>query len=1030
VSSSTNTPPDPHLDALLAEATWVLSLAKRLAHDQAAAEDIAQSTLVLALEQRPHVQLGLRPWLAKVVSSLTRRTIRSDVRRQDREAQAVRQLGSQPLRGDEVFERFELQQDLARRVAELPDPYRRVLIRRFYEGLSVKEIAQISGASAGTVRSQIARGLERVRLQYPRSSNGHSALGAFLFAAGSSRAAVFGRTAQIVTMQTSIKVAVATIAVIAVAATVIGTGFGDPTDLSSDGSAALVRSDVGPDDMDAELVARDAGEEGGRVGPTAEASGVAGAEATSASIEATAAVSTVRARILGEDMRPLSGASLSSIHPDGRARGTNSVAFSDNSGRVLLRLSDDSVRKWRTDVLDMMFAAGADGRATAFVINQPLLHGDTNLGDIHLGAGGVLLGIVVDIHGRAIPNATLRAGAGVITKDPDTLRVKGPDSDAARVRTMSASDGGFKLSGVEAKDKDQRVRLWAHAPGHYWTLTEPLSITAGGLTDLGRIIIEEVGPEHRLAGFVIKPDGRPASHARVDFFSDGNRQDGHVLTDAAGRFAIIAEGDAPIDIIARDTTEKLGTSEPLTAKRDEIVELRLTPRRVLSVTLTDTGGEPVYDASMMPLALDSSSYTDDEGRLLPGEEWSYTNEVGQVDITIPGGRFNLWVRKAGFGSVKVGPYDYESAPESVTITVPPGFVLTGQVLAYGEAVEGAKVSAMQRHQGFTAMTGGFPNRYPSGVSTVVTDSDGRFVAPLKRGWTEVGVVARLHGLATGEAQLDVSRASGTSEVVIHMTEGGAIEGSVTPPPGMEAAGLYVAASRGDGYPTSTRIDANGRYRFEGLTPGNWRVEGRLLEARTELLSTSQHPEDMQLRWNALVEDRQTLKLDVDMSHLGDVAVHGRLLIDGEIPPSGWKVEAVFPRHARGPTKQEPTELDRKGRFVFSTRPGRVDLRFVGTLFGESEVEMLREVYLEGPQFDWEGTLVTALVNEAVDGGHGQVRFVRGNQSRGDRERSIVPMGEDGLSNARVPVGDSILQVPGAVTRGGQEWEDLRMVEVQ
>ena len=39
VSASNSPLPDPHLDALLAEAGWVLKLAKRLARDQAAAED-------------------------------------------------------------------------------------------------------------------------------------------------------------------------------------------------------------------------------------------------------------------------------------------------------------------------------------------------------------------------------------------------------------------------------------------------------------------------------------------------------------------------------------------------------------------------------------------------------------------------------------------------------------------------------------------------------------------------------------------------------------------------------------------------------------------------------------------------------------------------------------------------------------------------------------------------------------------------------------------------------------------------------
>ncbi len=58
MSTSPAPEPDPHIDARLAGAGWVLALAGRLARDQAAAEDIAQSTLALALERRPALGQG------------------------------------------------------------------------------------------------------------------------------------------------------------------------------------------------------------------------------------------------------------------------------------------------------------------------------------------------------------------------------------------------------------------------------------------------------------------------------------------------------------------------------------------------------------------------------------------------------------------------------------------------------------------------------------------------------------------------------------------------------------------------------------------------------------------------------------------------------------------------------------------------------------------------------------------------------------------------------------------------------------
>lgn len=70
-------PLQPHrepdeFDALLREAGWVRTLARRLARDQAAADDVAQGTLAWALERRPGTRGLLRPWLARVVVRLVR----------------------------------------------------------------------------------------------------------------------------------------------------------------------------------------------------------------------------------------------------------------------------------------------------------------------------------------------------------------------------------------------------------------------------------------------------------------------------------------------------------------------------------------------------------------------------------------------------------------------------------------------------------------------------------------------------------------------------------------------------------------------------------------------------------------------------------------------------------------------------------------------------------------------------------------------------------------------------------------------
>jgi RNA polymerase sigma factor (sigma-70 family) len=1031
VTTNNNSQPNPHLDALLAEAGWVLKLAKRLARDQAAAEDIAQSTLALALEKRPDTDGGLRPWLARVVGRLASHRVRGDARRQAREAVVTSSRGSESAGSDEALIRFELQQDLSKRVDALPEPYRRTLIYRFYEGLSIKEIAKELGVPPSTVRSQLARGLERIRLQYNHESEGRSALGVFLVAANSSTHFITRRTAEIALMQTSTKYAI-----VGVAALIAVTAFFVPDFAYSEPSQ--------PDTVETTLVHTEPaalveGEQTLPVGEPAEEDrrvavlGVAPSAAPEVAIEQVEpTVSTLRVRILDANRLPLAGATLSSIHPDGRPRGTNGSASSDNEGRAVLKLNDASMRKSGDDLYDMTFAVAAAGHGTEFVIKQPILHGDTDLGDVQLGPGGSIVGLTVDALGRGVAGAVLYAGANETGDDLAGLRITGPAIGSARPSALSMADGSFEISGISAQPKesgDPSVRLWAHAAGGLWTITEPITMTPRGRIDLGRVLLEEAPGELRIVGTVFRPSGLPAAGALVDFFSRGAPHVGQVIADAQGVFIVIPKTGAPMEFVARDAAVEFGISHSQIATRGESIELKLLERRIMTLTIKDTDGEPVRDAHIMPVLAGGSGASEDDGRLVPGVGWLYSDEAGRVDIEVPGQRFKVVVRKYGAGIFDQGPFEPDTAPLALSVTIPVGYEVIGRVLAYGVPVAGAKVAAMMRHDHFAAMTGGFPNRYPSGVSTVVTDSEGRFTAPLKLNWRAIGVLATKDGLATGEITPDILPGGKIRGVEIHMTEGGAIEGVVIAPPNMGPEGLIVGASRGDGLPLSTFTDAKGRYRFEGLTPGNWRVEGRLNEVRTELLSISYREDDMDPQWNAFVVDRKTLGLEVDMRHLVDVQVKGLLLIDGAAPLPGWSAEVVLPVHARGPAEVGAVALDSHGRFTLTTTSGRGDLRLVGPVQGGATVEVLREIRFEGPLLDWEETLQTALVQQSVEGGFKRARFVRGDPNEGDRELAIVPVDEYGAVMARVPVGPSILEVPEKSDPSGRSWDALRTVDI-
>lgn len=1037
--------PYPHIDALLAEAGWVMALAQRLARDQAAAEDIAQSTLALALERRPALGQGLRPWLGKVVGRLARRSVRGEVRRQDRELRVGADRGaSEGGRSDEVLERFELQQDLARRVGELPEPYRTVLVRRYYEGLDAAQIAEASGASPATVRSQLARGLERLRLQYdqggPGAQGGRGALGVFLFAAGAApdvvSKQVLPRAAEILVMQTSTKVAIASFALVAAAAVALLIPKGGGPEWEAElGGRGTAREQVAVADKE------EAQQESSQVPGGAERTAVAAVSEpsspalSSAPKEASRSVSIVRARILGANGAPLPGATLSSVHPDGKERGPELIAPANAQGDAVLELKDGDLRRSQNNVFDMLFAVSGPGSATEFVVRKPVLHGDSDLGEFMLDPGAVAMGMTVDGDGRAIEGAMLIAGAGGPAGDPETRRLQGPKSGVARPHGISAADGSFAIPGIRALGPGgvpQGVRVWAYARGRFWASTDSLPIQPGESLDVGSLVMESVPSELFIEGKVMRPDGLAAGGARIDFLASGPPYGGHVLADAQGRFLILPKKDAAFEILARDGQGRFGMSATRVATRGDYVDLELQSRRVLTVAVVDPNGLPLHDASVRAVLADGPDF-DGHGRLVPGDRWGETDALGQVEIEVPGQTFVIWVRMWGREEERLGPIEPDEAEGVLNVVMSDGRQVTGTVLAYGEPVEGAKVAAMRRIQSFVGMAGGFPHRYRDAPPTVTTDAEGRFTAPLNRDWTRIGVVARHAGMAAGEVTLDLEPGESASDVEIELTGGGAIEGAVTPPPGMTAPGLYVGASRGDGLAISTRVGTNGRYRFEGLTPGPWRVEGRRRELRTQTVSASTHPSDLDPSWNATVVDGETTELDLDLGHLVDVMVRGELRIDGALPPAGWTVQVVPPRHLEGPRERPAVELESGGSFAVAAGPGRADLVLRGPLPGGGTVEMLREVRVEGKPIEWKANLTTAPVDEWLDASHGEpdtARFVRGVLDRGEREVTLVPVNADGVVQVRVPVGESLLLVPSPDPESRTGWDEVRSVWVR
>ena len=149
----------PHLDAAYNLARW-------LTRDEQDAQDSVQEALLRAFRFFPSFRGGnARAWLLKIVRNTCYTWLRANRPLQDA-AEFDENLCPPDYHAPNP-EELALQNDSSSLVREalenLPTSLREVLILREIEGMSYREIADISGMPLGTVMSSLSRARERLR---------------------------------------------------------------------------------------------------------------------------------------------------------------------------------------------------------------------------------------------------------------------------------------------------------------------------------------------------------------------------------------------------------------------------------------------------------------------------------------------------------------------------------------------------------------------------------------------------------------------------------------------------------------------------------------------------------------------------------------------------------------------------------------------------------------------------------------------------------------------------------------------------
>ena len=188
----------PGAEDLLAHAAWLRALARSLVADEHAADDVVQETLAAAVERPPREPGALRGWLATVARHAAWKSLRGDRRRAAREEAAPRRA-DEPSAG-ETLERIETQRELLDAVRDLDEPYRVVVMLRFYDGKPPREIARELGVSPEVVWQRLSRATAMLRARLDRRYGDRDVWAALLLPGWGTRAGlVTGTTAAVAT---------------------------------------------------------------------------------------------------------------------------------------------------------------------------------------------------------------------------------------------------------------------------------------------------------------------------------------------------------------------------------------------------------------------------------------------------------------------------------------------------------------------------------------------------------------------------------------------------------------------------------------------------------------------------------------------------------------------------------------------------------------------------------------------------------------------------------------------------------------
>jgi hypothetical protein len=651
----------------------------------------------------------------------------------------------------------------------------------------------------------------------------------------------------------------------------------------------------------------------------------------------------VTGRFVDRRGAPLGGVLLAASPASALARGAGTESADD--GRFRLEHAFPVADAGRV----LTLVATADSFARHH-IRRTLAAGAADLGDIVLTAPGGVSGRVVDADGLGF------AGAEVLATRARAIPIHAQRAERPRdalATTTSGPNGEFVLEELAEGD----TRIWAGAQGMLWAYADGLRVRAGEETRGLVLRLEALDPGHAIAMLVLDPEGEPVPNARLEYLyhQGGHSGSGDAHADERGHYEHLLRHLAPHDFAAFDPE---GRYRPATARAVEPgttdLVLQLGAPRLLEIVATAANGARLD-------AFDVSSRTVVGERWLTGDSAFQRTEAGAAtgpcSMQLPVEPFELTVEAAGYLRDVQGPFDPERVGRVVEFALEPVAGVAGRVIdAHGTPVAGARVGLHAAVGDRSALeVNGFPCRSHQAASAESsTDADGRFLISLQAAGRYY-LRATSDGCAPGElGPLDLAPHLATTGLEVALGAGGAIEGELITPGGADLGGRIIGISRADGFARTGRTDAQGRFRFERLTPGPWQVVACNAELSPDSTTTSSStaPDGPDpLEWSCEVLEGRTTRFDLDLRTAGLVALEGSLAFSGT-PPVGW--EAVLERTGPDAKTVAHDVLDSQGEFRLElSEPGSYKLSVRGTWKGTTTLVLVHQtIALDAGTHSW------------------------------------------------------------------------------